>query len=248
MADDNTKNFLKSVDSVVEETERAFEQRDQIAEVYNQWAVDQGADPDELNAAVLEDILVENGVIPAADDHTVNIGWGRQIHAPGRFEIQLFYDIAANTIANELEQHGFSTTVRPFTLEKDPWMNYNTEKRSYTYPTMMVGGEVTDYHPAEAQNSRRLDAHEVALTEQERATLEHFFETDMDDVETLPELHDAMDPDGLIDGGRDDLPDFRGVYNAVLDRLAESQVYPEHILVEPGTTDAMADDQAVKLR
>ncbi len=245
MAGDDTKNFLTSARDVVDQTARAFERRDDLASTYNDWLADQGVDLSTFDFHDLERSLVDNDVIAAADDSTVTIGWGRQLHAGSRWEVMMFDEIASTHLGGMLDDAGFDPVVRPFTLESDPWINYNTEKRSYTYPAFMGADGARDYRVTSPENSRRLDAHEVTLGADELAALEEAYDTDLADAATLPEFHRRLDQTGAVD--RDEVPDFRAVYNDVLQGLVDSGVRPDNVLVQPQEDEDIPTDRVLKL-
>lgn len=245
MAGDDTKNFLTDARDVVEQTARAFERRDAIADTYDAWLADQGVDLSTFDFHDLERSLVDNDVLAAQDDRTVTIGWGRQLHAGSRWEVLLFDEIASTHIGGMLDDAGFDPVVRPFTLECDPWINYNTEKRSYTYPAFVGADGVQDYKVTDPENSRRLDAHAVTLGADETAALEEAYGTELAGAGTLPEFHRRLDQTGAV--ARDAVPDFAAVYNDVLQGLVDSGVRPDSVLVPPGDDDDIPGDRVLKL-
>ncbi|MFB6144460.1 MAG: hypothetical protein ABEJ98_04075 [Candidatus Nanohaloarchaea archaeon] len=243
MAD--TKNFLHDAEEVAKATRQGFERKDEVENQYDQWLEDQGVDTDAFSFEDLERSLEENGLI-AEDDETVSVSWGRQLHSGARNEIQTFYEIADNPVREALEEEGYDVSIRPFTLESDPWVHSNTEKRSYTYPTFMTQDGPLSVPVTKPENSKRLDRHEVNVPDEQADIIEQEYGIDLTEADTLPELH-RMVTEEVTNQEYDATPDFRGVYQDVLDGLVESEAYPEHVLVSGEHATGVPDDYAVKI-
>lgn len=243
MAD--TKNFIHDAEALARDTRRGFENKDEIEQRYDDWLEKQGVDTDAFSFEDLERSLEENGLI-AEDDDVVTISWGRQLHSGARNEIQTFYEIANNPVADALEEEGFEASIRPFTLESDPWVHSNTEKRSYTYPTFMTSEGPLSVPVTEPENSKRLDRLEVDVPEEQADIIEREYGIDLTEADTVPELHRMMTKH-LTDQEYDEVPDFRPVYEDVLEGLVESEAYPENVLVAGEHATGVPDDYAVKI-
>lgn len=230
MAGDETKNFYKDAGRLAEDIEHSRANLPALEQTYDEWLEDQGVETGHWSFQDLEDSLQEHGVI-SDDENEVTAGWGRQLHAPGRIETQVFEEVARNPVADALAEKGLDTRVVPFTLTSDPFVHHNTEKRSYVWPSVATQDGITQVGLAQAENSMMLEEHPVDVSAEDAEIIERELGANPDNYDRLHELQAAMGPDTLA-SEPDEVPDFQGVYQDALHGLVRSDVFPEHVLVD----------------